>query len=121
MTEVVELSCGRCVGALLLALGVMVLVWSLRRGVLAARRHDRDPMRALALIQGFRIGVIGFTLALIGIARLWQIGWLFGLALVICGEELLESTVFVAALRHGVRQRHREIATGLAMPNKVGL
>ena len=52
-------------------------------------------------MQGFRISVVCLAAAAIGAAWWWQIGWLFVLALVIGGEELLESTIVIAALKHG--------------------
>jgi len=85
---------------MLIAAGLMGAVWSARRGVLRARQQ-RDPGRALAIMQGFRRSVVCLAAAAIGAAWWWQIGWLFVLALVIGGEELLESTVVITALKHG--------------------
>jgi hypothetical protein len=83
----------------LIALGLAIVIWSLRRGAGTARRRVRDPGRALALVQGFRIGIIGLSLAGIGAAWLWQLEPLLVLSLIIGGEELLESSVVIAALK----------------------
>ncbi len=119
MTHLLQLFHGPCAAALLLALGVIILVLGFGNGVRGARRCERDPMRALALMRGFRVGVIGFALALIGTSWLWHIGWLFGLALVIGGQELLESSVLIAALRYDVRRQGRPIATRPAIANRI--
>jgi hypothetical protein len=102
MTDLLNLAWRAYPAALLIALGLIGAVWSGRRGVLRARRL-RDPERALAIMQGFRLAIAGLALAAIGAAWWWELGWLFGLALVIGGEELLESTVVIAALKHGPR------------------
>jgi hypothetical protein len=85
----------------LLVVGLGVAVWGLHGGVAGARRAARDPGRALALLRGFRVGVIGLALAGLGAAWWWQLGWLAALSLIIGGEELLESTVIITALRSG--------------------
>jgi len=100
MTDLVDLSWRTYPAALLIALGVVGAVWSAYRGVGRARRL-RDPLRALAIMQAFRLSIVSAACAAIGAAWCWQIGWLFVLALVIGGEELLESTVVITALKHG--------------------
>ncbi len=89
--------------AVLIAVGLAVTVWSVSRGVCGAGRHVRDPMRALALLRGFRVGIIGVSLAGVGAAWAWQLGWLLGLSLIIGGQELLESSIVIATLRRGGR------------------
>jgi hypothetical protein len=112
MTELVNFSWRAYPAAMLIILGIVGAVWSAHRGVARARRV-RDPLRALAIMQGFRIAIVGLAVAAIGAAWWWQIGWLFVLALVIGGEELLESTVVIAALKHGRSQ------LGLAGPGSL--
>jgi len=99
MMELVDLSWRAYPAGLLIVLGIGGAVWSAARGVARARRV-RDPLRALAIMQGFRIAIVSLAVAAIGAAWWWQIGWLFVLALVIGGEELLESTVVITALKH---------------------
>ena len=97
MTELAELSWRMYPAVLLMAVGLTVAAWSVYRAVTLALR-SRDPWRALAIMHGFRIGVVSLAVAAIGAAWWWQSGSLFGLALVIGGEELLESTVVIKAL-----------------------
>ena len=86
-----------------IVVGLTITIWSVRHGIAAARREARDPRRALALLRGFRGGIVGLALAGLGAAWCWQLGWLLGLSLIIGGEELLESTVVIAALRQSAR------------------
>lgn len=85
----------------LIAIGLSISVWGVGRGIAAAHNEPRDPGRALAILRGFRVGVVGLAMAGIGAAWCWHLGWLLGLSLIIGGEELLESTVVIAALRRG--------------------
>jgi hypothetical protein len=100
MDAIIELSWRAYPAALLIVLGVAGAV---RSAVTHARRAGllRDPARALAIMRGFRIAIVSLAVAAIGVAWCWQLGWLFVLALVIGGEELLESTVVIAALANG--------------------
>ena len=100
MAELIDLSWRAYPAGLLIAIGLGGAVWSAYRGVVRARAL-LDPPRALAIMQAFRIGIVGLAVAAIGAAWWWQIGWLFVLALVIGGEELLESTIVITALKHG--------------------
>jgi hypothetical protein len=99
MNELVTLSWRAYPAACLLAAGALLAFVSAYRAVARARRVG-DPRRALAIMLGFRACIVGLAVAAIGAAWWWQIGWLFGLALVIAGEELLESSVVIAALKH---------------------
>jgi hypothetical protein len=91
-----------------LALAVMLVglgtaVWGIEHGVAAARRHRRDPLRALVLLRSFRTVIVGLSVAGVAAAWCWQLNWLLGLSLIIGGEELLESTVVISALKRGAR------------------
>jgi len=96
----------------LLAGGLIGAAVSTRRSAARARQL-RDPGRALVIMQGFRTSIVCLAVAAIGAAWWWQIGWLFVLALVIGGEELLESTVVIAALKHGTRRPTSVLAAPL--------
>jgi hypothetical protein len=101
LAELAELSWRFYPAALLVVGGLAAAAWSIRRAVKLALR-SRDPWRALAIARGFRIAVVALAVAAIGAAWWWQSAPLFGLALVIGGEELLESTVVIKALEHGL-------------------
>jgi hypothetical protein len=109
MAELLTLSWRAYPAASLVGLGLAAAIWSAYRGVRQARRV-RDPQRALALMRGFRLSVVGLAVAALGLAWWWQIGWLLGLALVIGGEELLESSVVIAALQHAPHTHDSEAA-----------
>lgn len=83
-----------------IALGAVVAVAGTRRSLTAARCLRLDPERALGILRGFRIAIVGLCLAGGGIGWLWDIDWLLGVSLIICGEEVLESSIGIAALRH---------------------
>jgi hypothetical protein len=61
----------------------------------------------LYFLRGFRRAVIGFAIAGIAAAWLWQIDWILVLSLVIGGEELLESTLHIQALGMAGRNERR--------------
>jgi len=93
--------------ALMIPFGLAMLVVGIRRGAAGVRRYDHDPPRALALLRGFRISIVGLCLAGLGAGLFWDIGWLIGLSLIIGGEELLESTVVITAMTHPVNASSR--------------
>ena len=101
MTVFAELSWRAYPAALLIVIGLAVAAWSIRRAVRLALR-SRDPWRALAIMRGGRVAIVGLAVAAVGAAWWWQSAPLFGLALVIGGEELLESTVVIKALEHAL-------------------
>jgi hypothetical protein len=82
--------------------GLAMFVLGIRRGAAGLRQYHRDPPRALALLRGFRISIVGLCLTGVGAGWLWDIGWLVGLSLIVGGEELLESTVVITAMTHPV-------------------
>lgn len=90
----------------LILIGLSVFAWSvywdISRMCNQPRDHDADPGRALTLVQGFRIGITGLCLAGVGAGWLWDSRWLFGLSLIIGGEELLESSVIIKALKESL-------------------
>lgn len=85
--------------AALLALGL----WLAARGARRLRAAFPNPraasMQPLTWMTGFRLLLFGLALAGLGAAWLWQIQWLLLLSLAIGGEETLESSIAIAALR----------------------
>ena len=85
------------VGASLFLLG-MAKEW---RGLRLAL--SGDPAKILIFLLGFRLSIIGLALAGIGAAWTWHLTVVLVLSLVIGGEELLESSVHIFAVRRGQR------------------
>lgn len=98
------------VAALMILVGLAMFVMGIRRASVGVRRYHRDPPRALALLRGFRISIVGLCLAGVSAGWLWDIGWLVVLSLIIGGEELLESTVVIMAMTHAGDLRPRASA-----------
>lgn len=71
-----------------------------------------DARTLLSALRGFRLAVIG--LALVGVAGAWWWGevWLLVLSLGIAGEETLETSLMIWALK----QEHRSCAHGRRRP-----
>jgi hypothetical protein len=61
----------------------------------------RHPDKAVTAMRGLRIAVIGLAVVGLGAAWAWHLVWLLVLALVIGGEETLESSVHIYALTRG--------------------
>ena len=96
--------------AALLALGV-VLAWRGLHWCRAAFPRPRSAsMQPLRWMLGFRLTIIGLALVGAGAAWLWRLDWLLALSLAIGGEETLECSIAIGALR---AQRRR--ATGPAL------
>lgn len=89
--------------ALLALAGVMLIVRGVRAFV-AARATSRDPERALAVARSLRAGIAGLCLTVLAIGWLAGIGWLVLVALIVLGEEMLETSVMVAAPEDGRRR-----------------
>lgn len=68
-----------------------------------------DPDKSLTLVRGFRWGVTGLAVMALAAAWQWHLLWLLLLALAIGGEELLESSLVVAALRQGKELARRPV------------
>ena len=70
-------------------------------GLRGALRGESGKL--LTWIQGFRLSIIGLALAGLGAAWGWRLTWLLMLTLAIRGEETLESSIVIFALRRGRR------------------
>ena len=76
--------------------------------------HERD---ALGWMRGFRLAVVGLCVVGIAVAWVWQVLWLFAVALGILGEELLETSVIIEVLKRNPPPSpsgHRLPSTGRA-------
>jgi hypothetical protein len=62
---------------------------------------------------------VGLCAAVFGVAWLADVGWLMGLAAIVVGEETLESSVHIAALRDGCARARREAAAGALSPARA--
>ncbi|MGE0539652.1 MAG: hypothetical protein AB7R89_05695 [Dehalococcoidia bacterium] len=89
----------------LIALGLFLAARGVRRCYLAFPRPHAS-MQPLGWMRGFRLTLIGLAVAGIGAAWLWQMPWLLALSLAIGGEEALESSIAIHALRG--QQQHEQ-------------
>ena len=103
MEAFLELS-WRLYPATALALAGTLLVVRGVRAFLRARRHTRDPERALLVARSFRVAIMGLCFCVFAAAWIAQLGWLLAIALIVLGEEMLETSVMLAALSDGARR-----------------
>ena len=98
-----------------MALGAGLVLWGTKAGVDGFRRALRGDSANLATwIWGFRLSIIGLALVGIGGAWAWHLLWLFVLSLAIGGEETLESSMVIWALRR--QQFGRKLAPVKSAP-----
>src|SRR5262249_61215292 len=86
----------RCMTSILALLaigaGIVLLLWSVWSNMNDLRRPLSDPTKALGLARWLRTTILGLAAVAIGIGWLWDVWPLIGLALIIAGEETLETT-----------------------------
>ena len=88
----------------LTALGIGLTFWGLLMLVNGLRGALRgETGKVLPWIQGFRLSIIGLALTGVGVAWAWHLTWLLVLTFAIGGEETLESSIVIFALRRGGR------------------
>jgi hypothetical protein len=85
----------------LMITGAALVVWAVWRDGRALALPVTSPAKGTALVRAFRIAILGLCTTTVGLAWLWQIGWLVLLAVCVAGEEVLETTVVMAAIRTG--------------------
>ncbi|HZR80265.1 MAG TPA: hypothetical protein VFD92_04130 [Candidatus Binatia bacterium] len=95
----------------LVGAGVPLLASGVRRWA-RVRQEARDPERALLIALGFRRAIIGLCALVFGLAWMLSVGWLMAIAAIVVGEETLESSVLIAALRDGARARRPATTVG---------
>ncbi len=98
-TDVLQAASENIPALVLMGLGTLLLFWGTRRGARAARRSHEDPPKALGIVRGYRIAIIGVCLSAYGAGQWWRIDWLMTVAIVICLEEIAESSFYIAALK----------------------
>jgi hypothetical protein len=76
-------------------------VWAERRGMALP---STDPHKGVAFVRALRGVLVGLAAAVMGVAWIWQLDTVFLVAAVIGGEELLETSVVVAALDDAERR-----------------
>ena len=103
MSELVDAAWRVYLASAMIAAGLVVSAWGVRRGLSHRYRPTGDPDKILNAVLGFRIIVIGLALAGVGVAWAFQLLWVFVLSLVFGGEELLESTVHISILKRPPR------------------
>ena len=111
METVIELSWRVYPISALIALGIGLALWGLLmvlNGLRGALRGDSEKL--LPWIQGFRLTIIGLALAGLGAAWAWHLTWLLVLTLAIGGEETLESSIVIFALRRGRRLETQKVS-----------
>ncbi len=64
-----------------------------------AGNEDRIPRKELGLARWLRTTILGLAAIAVGVGWTWGIWPLVGLALVIAGEETLETTVVISAMK----------------------
>ena len=99
-------------GGALVALGTVIAVWGFGMEI-GGLRHAIGGRHSeiLRFLLGFRLSVIGLAVASVGIAWNWHLTWLLVFALVIGGEETLESSVHIFAVRRGNREMAKRLAS----------
>lgn len=112
LDEIASLSWRWYPATALIGLGASLALWGLRAEVLGLRDSLRgDHTRIVVWIQGFRLSIIGLALAGIGAAWALHLTWLLVLSLAIGGEETLESSIVIFALRRKQRPASEVVHT----------
>jgi hypothetical protein len=85
--------------ALVSGVGLWLVVYGILRERPGIRLPVSDPHKGVALVRALRSVLVGLALAGIGIAWTWHLPCVLGLCCIIGGEEALETSVVIAALR----------------------
>jgi hypothetical protein len=86
------------IALLSIAGGIALCIWSVWSNLDDMRRPLSDPTKALGLVRWLRTTILGLAAAAVGIGWLWNTWPLVGLALIIAGEETLETTSVIRAM-----------------------
>jgi len=107
MDALVDLSWRAYPAAAIIASGVAMAAWGVAGLVRGWRMPFADRAKPVVWVSGFRLAIVGLAVVALGAAWLSQQLWVLLLALAIGGEELLETSVILFALRWGQRQEPR--------------
>jgi hypothetical protein len=83
--------------------GMWLAVRGIRRQLMARRLARVTMAKPIGLVSGFRLFLLGAPLVVAAAGWAFQQPWLFWLGVIIAGEETLETTMLLAALREGER------------------
>jgi hypothetical protein len=103
MHEIADLSWRAYPASVLIALGAGMFFYGAEMLVNAVRISIWKLDRPIVWVRGFRSAIVGLAIVALGAAWLSQQLWVLLLALAIGGEELLETSVILFALRRGQR------------------
>jgi hypothetical protein len=78
--------------------GIALLVWSVTSNLDDIRRPLSDPTKALGLTRWLRTTILGLASGAVGAGWLVDSWPVIGLALIIAGEETLETTSVIRAM-----------------------
>jgi hypothetical protein len=98
LSDVVQLPWNVVGGAALIAFGLLMAARGIRRCYIAFPRPNAS-MQPLGWMRGFRLTLVGLAVAGAGAAWFWGMPWLLALSLAIGGEEALETSIAIHALR----------------------
>ncbi len=101
MDAIIDLSWRAYPGGALMALGMIVAVYGFSRLPAWRSVSAFDGSKALVFVSGLRAILVGFAIAGVGGAWVWQQLWVLLISLAIGGEELLETSFVLYVLRRG--------------------
>ncbi len=114
MDALVELSWRAYPAAAIMAAGGLAFAFGARELTRAFRLSVWDRERPIVHVAGFRRAVVGLAVAGVGAAWLSQQLWVLLLALAVGGEELLETSIILFALRRGRRLETQRAAPSIS-------
>jgi hypothetical protein len=103
MDALVDLSWRAYPAAAIALLGVVASVRGVQLLVEGWQRSVWDRDKNLVWITGFRLAIIGLAVVALAAAWQWQQLWVLLIALAIGGEEALETSIIIFALRRSKR------------------
>lgn len=108
MESVAALSWQSYSATVVMAMGFALALRGLRRCAAAFPRPRSASMQPLGWMRGFRLAIFGLAVAGAAAGWLWDATWLILLSLAIGGEETLETSICISALRAAPIERQPE-------------